>query len=130
MPPHPPRRNLPDRSHSGSHFHIRISVASWEPALAKITRERADALYVHLIMSPYRARILDFTTRNRLPTFVSARLWAESGALMTYGPSQPDIFRRVTTYVDRVLRGAKPGELPIEQPTKFELVINLNELTT
>jgi len=68
---------------------------------------------------------LDFTTRNRLPTFVSARLWAESGALLTYGPSQPDIFRRVTTYVDRVLRGAKPGELPIEQPTKFELVINL-----
>jgi putative ABC transport system substrate-binding protein len=99
--------------------------ADLEPTLAAVAAQRPDGLYVHLVMGPYRKRIIEFALSQRLPTFVSTRLWADLGALMSYGPSIPDILRRSAGYVDRLLKGARPADLPVEQPTKFELVINM-----
>ena len=72
-----------------------------------------------------RRRIADFALRHRLPTTSFPRFFTEAGTLLSYGPSFADLFRRAATYVDRLLKGAKPADLPVEQPTKFELVINL-----
>jgi putative ABC transport system substrate-binding protein len=72
-----------------------------------------------------RMRIMTFALSARLPTIINAREHAELGALMSYGPDLPDLWRRAAEYVDKILRGAKPGDLPVEQPTKFDLVINL-----
>jgi putative tryptophan/tyrosine transport system substrate-binding protein len=72
-----------------------------------------------------RTRIVGLAAKSRLPTMYDVRQFPESGGLMSYGPSISDLFRRAAIYVDKILKGAKPGNLPIEQPTKFELVINL-----
>ena len=69
--------------------------------------------------------ILDWTTKNHLPVVSQYRESSEAGALMAYGPSTREMYRRAASFVDKILKGAKPGDLPIEQPTKFELVINL-----
>jgi ABC-type uncharacterized transport system substrate-binding protein len=96
-------------------------------ALAAISRERTDALT--LIFSPlmtgYREIVADFARKNRLPTVFGASEFVQAGGLMSYAPNVPEIFRRAAVYVDRILKGAKPGDLPIEQPQEFELVINL-----
>jgi len=73
----------------------------------------------------HRARIVKLANTHRLPTMYSFGEFARAGGLMAYGPSVSDMFRRAATYVDRILKGAKPAELPVEQPTKFELVINM-----
>ena len=73
----------------------------------------------------HRARIVDFAAKNRLPAMYQVREFVDAGGLMAYGPSLSDLFRRSATYVDKILKGAKPADLPVEQPTKFELVINL-----
>ena len=90
-------------------------------------RERAGALFVieDLVVSSLRTRILDLARKSRLPTASHYRDFAEAGGLLSYGPSLPDLFRRAATYVDKILKGAKPADLPVEQPTKFELIINL-----
>jgi putative ABC transport system substrate-binding protein len=87
---------------------------------------RADALYVQSdpLMNTNRMRISILALGARLPTLSGIRDYIESGGLMSYGPNFPDLFRRTGDYVDKILRGAKPAELPIEQPTKFDLVIN------
>jgi putative ABC transport system substrate-binding protein len=95
-----------------------------------MTRERADGLIV-LSDAMFdgsrreRMRIADLVTKARLPTMYGIRELTQEGGLMSYGPNQPDLFRRAAGYVDKILKGAKPGDLPVEQPTKFELVINL-----
>src|SRR5713101_876937 len=96
-------------------------------AFALINRARADALFVGTSTAAYADRgfIVDFATRIRLPSTFPYREAAELGGLMSYGASFADVFRRAATYVDKILKGAKPAELPVEQPTKFELVINL-----
>ena len=72
-----------------------------------------------------RARIVDLAAKNRLPAMYFAREFVEAGGLMSYGPSFADMYHRAATYVDKILRGARPADLPVEQPTRFELVINL-----
>ncbi len=98
-----------------------------ERAFAYMIKERAGALVVlsDAVLFNYRGEIGSRATRIRLPGISSVKEYAEAGLLMTYGASLPDLWRRAATYVDKILKGAKPGELPIEQPSKFELVINL-----
>jgi putative ABC transport system substrate-binding protein len=72
-----------------------------------------------------RRRLVDLAAKNRLPTVFPYREFVDDGGLMAYGPDLADLSRRGATYVDKILKGAKPGDLPVEQPTKFELVINL-----
>jgi ABC-type uncharacterized transport system substrate-binding protein len=92
-----------------------------------ISRARADALFVGASPAAYadRGLIVDFATRTRLPSTFPYREAVELGGLMSYGPSFADIFSRAAGYVDRICKGAKPADLPVEQPTKFELVINM-----
>jgi len=73
----------------------------------------------------HRTQIVDFVARTRLPAMYPYRDFVVAGGLMSYAPSYEDLFRRSATYVDKILRGAKPSDLPIEQPTKFELLVNL-----
>jgi putative ABC transport system substrate-binding protein len=96
------------------------------PALAAI-EDRADALYVcgDALQSTYRLRINVLALGLRLPTMLTTRRDAEAAGLMSYGPDFPDLYRRAAEIIDKILRGAKPADIPVEQPTKFDLVINL-----
>jgi putative ABC transport system substrate-binding protein len=96
-------------------------------AFAAMTRERAGALVVLLdaIFYDQRARIVDLAARNRLPAVYGYSVFADAGGLVTYGANRFDFIRRAAAYVDRILRGAKPADLPVDQPTTFELVINV-----
>jgi putative ABC transport system substrate-binding protein len=98
-----------------------------DSALDAATRGRAGALLIlpDPLTNTYQARIVDLAARRRLPTMFTQRPPVDAGGLMSYGPSYTDLFRRAATYVDKILKGAKPADLPVEQPTKFELVINL-----
>ena len=88
---------------------------------------RAEALYVVAdpLVNTNRIRINTLALGARLPTMYGTREYVEAGGLMSYGPNFPDLFRRAADYVDKILRGAKPADIPVEQPTKFDLVINL-----
>jgi putative ABC transport system substrate-binding protein len=101
--------------------------ADLEPAFSEMTRARADALTVFpsTMFFNERRRITALAAKNRLPAVYQLREFVEAGGLMSYGPNLADLFRRAATYVDKILKGAKPADLPVEQPTKFELVINL-----
>jgi ABC-type uncharacterized transport system substrate-binding protein len=101
--------------------------ADFDRAFSDMTRARAGALTV-LTSNMFfieRRRLVDLAAKHRLPAVYPWRDGVDAGGLMAYGPNVTDLFRRAATYVDRVLKGAKPGDLPVEQPTKFELVINL-----
>ena len=95
-------------------------------AFSEVTRANAQALYVveDPIFFSHRMAILEMASAARLPTIHELTRWPEAGALMSYGPDLNDLFRRAAFYVARILKGAKPADLPVEQPTKFELVIN------
>jgi putative ABC transport system substrate-binding protein len=95
--------------------------------LSAIKKARADALLVVYTArtARERARIVKFTVANRLPLMSEGREFTEAGGLMTYGPKMVDLYRRAAVYADKILKGAKPADLPVEQATKFELVINL-----
>jgi putative ABC transport system substrate-binding protein len=99
----------------------------FDGAFAAMTKERVGALLVaaDAMFIFHRTRLADLAARSRLPAAYGTRAEVEAGGLMSYGPSVRDLFRRSATYVDKILKGAKPGDLPVEQPTKFELVINL-----
>jgi putative ABC transport system substrate-binding protein len=98
-----------------------------EKGFELVVKERVGALLVieEAVIASYRRRILDLARKHWLPTFSFYRDFAEAGGLLTYGADFADLFRRAATYVDKILKGAKPADLPVEQPTKFELVINL-----
>jgi putative ABC transport system substrate-binding protein len=98
-----------------------------ETMFAELTKRKPLALVVTAepFTLEHRSRILDFMARNAIPAMYEDGRFVEAGGLMSYGPSIPDLFRRSASYVDKILRGANPANLPVEQPTKFELVINL-----
>jgi putative ABC transport system substrate-binding protein len=97
-------------------------------AFAALTSERVQAFIVaptSVVMFSKRAEIARFAQSNRLPSMYAAKEYVDAGGLMSYGPSASAMFRRAAVYVDKILKGAKPGDLPVEQPTTFDLVINL-----
>ncbi len=108
-------------------LHAETTLGQYNDAFALLTRERPDALFVASSPSNYghRHRIADFAVKSRLPGIYPFREFVEAGGLMSYGASVTDLYRRAAGYVDRILKGAKPADLPVERPTKFELVINL-----
>jgi putative tryptophan/tyrosine transport system substrate-binding protein len=103
------------------------SADQFEQTFSDIAKAKAQALYVveDPLFFAQRATLLKLAAAARLPTLHDLRRFPEEGALMSYGPDLYDLFRRSAGYVDRILKGAKPGDLPVEQPTRFELVINL-----
>jgi putative ABC transport system substrate-binding protein len=98
-----------------------------DSAFSTMTKGRAEALLPlgDSVVVFHRERIVNFATKNRLPAIYPTFEWVDAGGLMSYGPDILDSFRRAATYVDKILKGAKPADLPVEQPMKFELVINL-----
>ncbi len=98
-----------------------------ESVLSAISQERPDALFAagSYFMLAHRARIIEFANKRRLPTISARSYILRAGGLMYYGTNRPDLNRRAATYVAKILKGAKPADLPIEQPTKFDFVVNL-----
>jgi putative ABC transport system substrate-binding protein len=90
-------------------------------------QERTDALVIvqGRATALHRIRLIELANKNRLPSMCEAQSWTRAGCLISYGPDQTYQWRRAATFVDSILKGAKPGDLPVEQPTKFELVVNL-----
>lgn len=104
------------------------SVEDLDRAFAAVTKGRAQALIVpsgNPVVVTKRSQVTSLAQRHRLPAVYNAKEFVMDGGLMSYGPSVQDMFRRAAVYVDKILKGAKPGDLPVEQPTKFELAINL-----
>jgi putative ABC transport system substrate-binding protein len=99
----------------------------FDRAFAALIGKRIEALMVIIGPLTYqlKERIADAALRYRLPTISNANQYAQAGLLMSYGPDLTDLYRRAATYVDKILHGAKPADLPVEQPTKYELAINL-----
>ena len=115
---------------------LRLTIRSWEvrdadsfdKVFAAMGKQRPDGLYVHgrgPVIAAYEKRIADFGLKSRLPSMYGYTRAVEAGGLISYGADLADSYRRVAYYVDKILKGAKPADLPVEQPTKFELVINL-----
>ena len=97
----------------------------FDRAFATIRTERPGGLIQSVALGRHRRRIVELAAKSRLPAIYTQDQWVAAGGLMSYGSSWPDLFRRAATYVDKILKGAQPADLPVEQPTKFELVINL-----
>ena len=114
---------------------LRLTLQPWEVRVADdfervfaaLNKQRPDGLYVlgGPLINANGKRIADFALKSRLPSMYNDRASVDAGGLMYYGADQADSYRRVAYYVDRILKGAKPADLPVEQPTKFELVINI-----
>ena len=104
------------------------SVGDFEGAFARAKKERAQALITNpsSLISIQERQVLDFVAKNRLPAMYPTSEYVEAGGLMSYGPNYADLFRRAADFVDKILKGTKPADIPVEQPTKFEFVINLN----
>ena len=102
-------------------------VEQLDDAFAAIVKEKPDALLIlaDRVFLHNRKRMMEFATQQRLPSVNAYRELVEAGGLMSYGPSYEDLHRRAAVYVDKILKGAKPADLPVQQPTKFEFVINL-----
>jgi len=104
-----------------------LSPKDIETVFREARKGRADAVLVLQggVFNSQRKQIVDLAVRSRLPAIYHAREWVEDGGLMSYGVSVTDLYRRAATFVDKILKGAKPADLPVEQPTKFEFIINL-----
>jgi putative ABC transport system substrate-binding protein len=106
------------------------SLEDFERSLTTMARDKPDALLVarSQVILNHRGRVIDYAAKRRLPTIFAEGLFVEDGGLMSYGADTQDLYRRAATYVDKILKGAKPGELPIERPMKFEFVVNLKTI--
>jgi ABC-type uncharacterized transport system substrate-binding protein len=114
---------------------LRLTIQPWEvwaadgfeKVFAALNKERPDGLYVQggPLMNAYQKRIVGLALKSRLPSMYTRGEAVDAGGLMSYGADLADSYRRVAVYVDKILKGAKPGDLPVQQPTKFEFVINL-----
>ena len=121
---------LPEAAHA-----LKLTIRPWEvrdalgfdTVFAAVNKDRPNGLYVSggSLMGANRKRIVAFAIKSRLPSVYQSRETVEAGGLMSYGSDITESYRRIATYVDKILKGAKPADLPVEQPTKFELVINL-----
>ena len=98
-----------------------------QPALASIERQRVDAIFVNYLrfFLAQRGEIIEFAARRRLPAMYPFDIFVRDGGLMSYGVNVADMIRRSAIYVDKILKGSRPGDLPIEQPVKYELLVNL-----
>ena len=98
-----------------------------EVVFAVMTKDRPDGFLALMdpVLNSYQKRILDFIAKNRLPAIFENQAWVEAGGLISYGANYADVHRRAATLMDKILKGAKPADLPVEQPTRFELFINL-----
>jgi len=104
-----------------------VRAEDFDRAFSAITKEHAQALIMpaaNPLAFANRGQIASFAQKNRLPSMYAQEEYVDAGGLMSYGPSTPDLHRRAATYVDKILKGTKPADLPVEQPTKFEFVIN------
>jgi putative tryptophan/tyrosine transport system substrate-binding protein len=116
-----------DQSHVLLHTVGPRNLNELDTAFADLLNARPDALLVtaEAFTRQHLVRILDFTNNNKIPAMFEDSSYVAAGGLMSYGPDYQDVFRKAAVFVDKILKGAKPADLPIEQPTKFELVINL-----
>jgi len=98
-----------------------------DTVFALMTKDHPDGFLALMdpVLNSYQKRILDFLAQNRLPAIFENKTWVEAGGLISYGANYADAHRRAATLMDKILKGAKPADLPVEQPTKFELVVNL-----
>jgi putative ABC transport system substrate-binding protein len=103
------------------------SSSDFETAIKSASGGRVNALIIlqNALINAHRARVIELASKNRLPTMFGEAVQVEAGGLISYAPNSADLFRRAATYVDKILKGAKPADLPVEQPTKFEFIINL-----
>jgi len=103
------------------------SLDDFESAFAQAKREGAQALITNSgpLINTQQRQVLDFAAKNRLPAMYHSPEFVEAGGLMSYAPNYADLFRRAADFVDKILKGAKPADLPVEQPAKFEFIINL-----
>jgi putative tryptophan/tyrosine transport system substrate-binding protein len=101
--------------------------ADVESVFSAMSKERADALITlpHPVLQVHQRRIVELAAKSRAPAMYQTTEWAERGGLMSYGPDHLDNYRRAAVFVDKILKGTKPTEIPVEQPTKFEFIINL-----
>jgi putative ABC transport system substrate-binding protein len=110
---------------------VALKVSGPKPDIEGVFRAATNAqvnglvIIGYSLINPHRNQIVELAIKNQLPSMFAVSTWVESGGLMSYSPSDTEPFRRAATYVDKILKGAKPADLPVEQPTKFELVINL-----
>jgi putative ABC transport system substrate-binding protein len=119
--------------HAGAALHVELTVveirdeSGFEGALSEMLRARPEAVLVMAdgFLESHETRIVEFLAQHRLPAIYSKRQYVEYGGLLSYAPNYHELFRRAAIYVDKILKGAKPGDLPIEQPTNFETLINL-----
>ena len=104
-----------------------LSLADLESAFSAIKSERANALIVFRgpVTTTHRTKIVEFAAKSRLPSIYADKEFVDAGGLMSYGINIADLWGRAAVYVDKILKGAKPAELPVERPTKFEMLINL-----
>ncbi len=111
---------------------LRASQPDFEKLFQQASGQRADAVLIlpNPTVTEHRQRLLDLVARSRLPAMYPDSRFTEEGGLVSYGPNHPDLYRRAAFFVDKILKGAKPADLPVEQPTKFELVINLETAKT
>src|SRR5262245_38835779 len=133
MPDHARKERVQTWEDAARALGVRLQVVEarhpedFDRAFAEMTRTRADALSVVStpVFDAEPRRLVELAAQRRLPTIYTFRRYVEVGGLMPYGPDINDLFRRAATYVDKILKGTKPADLPVEQPTKFDFVINL-----